>query len=201
MHMSILAYGMKQSPIPEVRSDIRNIWTSWISSANFTIIDSKSSANEIRSQLDAGVQDYRQLVNDLLTQTARLHAFPNSLTPLHCLADELLSEIIPHLLQAPHTNSDLISVTHVCRRWRAAAIRDPNLWTSISLNNPTAAAEFFRRSGSMRLRVSLTDYISPYPTFFYSGAAYTSHSYLLVICASLGRVDPSFLWNATGGVC
>ncbi|PCH35380.1 hypothetical protein WOLCODRAFT_166235 [Wolfiporia cocos MD-104 SS10] len=60
----------------------------------------------------------------------------------------------------------LLPVTHVCRRWRDAALETPTLWTSIFLETwthwkPEFVDMVIRRAGSMPLRVYLDNAIPP----------------------------------------
>jgi hypothetical protein len=80
------------------------------------------------------------------------------------LPPELLAAIFVHLskqkLPLPGCKDsyfvrDLVSVTHVCRFWRQAAINAPELWTEITIRNAEAIKAFLERSGELPLNVDL----------------------------------------------
>ncbi|KAJ3547304.1 hypothetical protein NMY22_g1695 [Coprinellus aureogranulatus] len=49
-----------------------------------------------------------------------------------------------------------IRLTHVCRRWRSAAIDDPSLWTNLHINRWSSAyREFFMRSSPLPIDLSI----------------------------------------------
>ncbi|KAI9056861.1 hypothetical protein FKP32DRAFT_1417877 [Trametes sanguinea] len=77
----------------------------------------------------------------------------NSFAPINLLPAELLIEIFGHLRRAAGFNGDLVAATHVCRHWREVAIRAPELWTAVKLDNVPAAMAFLVRSQSLPISV------------------------------------------------
>ena len=82
------------------------------------------------------------------------------------LPSEMLVAIFVHLskqglplpeCKGSHFVQDLVSVTHVCRFWRHAAISAPELWTEVATRNLTVDAikGFLERSGELPLNVDL----------------------------------------------
>ena len=77
---------------------------------------------------------------------------------------EMLAAIFVHLSkqelpspgrEALYLARDLVSVTHVCRFWRQAAINAPELWTDIPMISAEAVKVFLERSGELPLNVDL----------------------------------------------
>ena len=77
------------------------------------------------------------------------------------LPPEMLAAIFVYLSKqapghvAPYFVQDLISVTHVCRSWRQAAITAPELWSEVTMTNLEMIKVFLKRSGAVPLNVSL----------------------------------------------
>ena len=80
------------------------------------------------------------------------------------LPPEMLAAIFVHLSRqqpnsagrkASYFVQDLISVTHVCRSWRQAAITAPELWTEVTMTDLEAVKVFLERSRSVPLNVKL----------------------------------------------
>ena len=83
------------------------------------------------------------------------------------LPPEMLAAIFFHLSKrktaltgrkSSHLVRDLVSVTHVCRFWRQAAISAPEVWTDIPINSVEVAKVFLERSGELPLNVYLRLY-------------------------------------------
>ena len=66
-----------------------------------------------------------------------------------CLSKQLPGRDVSDFVQ------DLVSVTHVCRFWRQAAINAPDLWTEIKMKNLEVVEAFLERSGAVPLDVYL----------------------------------------------
>lgn len=94
-----------------------------------------SRAEKLQSQVDDEIAQLQEQIRRLKTQR-------NSLTPIASFPVEVLTEIFLWLVQwadyhRPFLNtSDWITVTHVCRYWRQAALQDPNLWSRIPVRFP-----------------------------------------------------------------
>ena len=89
---------------------------------------------------------------------------PATFAQIDQLPPEVLAAIFAHLSKQEsslprHDISyfvqDLVSVTHVCRFWRQAAINAPGLWTEIKMTNLEAVKVFLERSGAVPLDVQL----------------------------------------------
>ena len=74
---------------------------------------------------------------------------------ISCLPPELLSTIF-NFLACTHVLQDFecwVHVTHVCSHWRHIAIDYPNLWTHISLHNPSWVLEMLAHSKTASITV------------------------------------------------
>ena len=63
--------------------------------------------------------------------------------------------IIAKVLKFCESDKDLISATHVCRRWRSALTSAPSLWTKIAFQDPNRALAYLTRSGALPIDVSV----------------------------------------------
>ena len=63
--------------------------------------------------------------------------------------------IIAKVLKFRGSDRDLISATHVCRRWRSALTSAPSLWTKIVFRDPNRALAYLTRSGALPIDVSV----------------------------------------------
>ncbi|TBU36111.1 hypothetical protein BD309DRAFT_906616 [Dichomitus squalens] len=66
--------------------------------------------------------------------------------------------------QVPSMNADILGVTHVCKYWRAVAIRTPDLWASFAVFHPDLAQECLVRSKTFPLSLSIEYAVSPHVT-------------------------------------
>ncbi|KAH9915273.1 uncharacterized protein BXZ73DRAFT_36303, partial [Epithele typhae] len=72
----------------------------------------------IREWVVAKAEEYREIALSLLS----LH---NSITPIHrAFPAELLSEVLSYCWDDMRS----VRLMHVCRRWRATALKTPQLW-------------------------------------------------------------------------
>ncbi|CCM06652.1 uncharacterized protein FIBRA_08935 [Fibroporia radiculosa] len=122
-----------------------------------------SVAPEAISSANAVYQARKNLedeIADNLRVVARLRSRLNTLTPIARLPPELLAAIFAHYIaQFPKTASThyykWLQVTHVCSRWRHAALAFPTLWAHIVLPaDPECVDEMLLRSGAAPLSVS-----------------------------------------------
>ena len=68
---------------------------------------------------------------------------------------ELLSEVFQYLLWTSPLEADLVSATHVCARWRAAALNNPLLWANVTVSNVSKAQTFIERSKESFLHIDV----------------------------------------------
>ncbi|GJE90058.1 F-box protein [Phanerochaete sordida] len=84
------------------------------------------------SDADAAVAEARDEVRRAQDRLRSLISYRNTLLPIEALPDEILLEVFNILVHSSFTPSyQWIPVTHVCRRWRTAALGCPVLWTRI----------------------------------------------------------------------
>ena len=72
-------------------------------------------------------------------------------------------ETTPSILNSSNKLYPLVSITHICRRWRTLSIEYPILWTCINsyvLLRPHWTREYLRRSRDLKLFVKVSDTIS-----------------------------------------
>ena len=94
----------------------------------------------------------KSLDNDILASLAMLRRHINSLqSPIYRLPPEVVSEIAFHL----QPEADLIHLSHVSYRLRAALLSQPSLWSYIDVKHEERAQAFFARSKQAPLRVNL----------------------------------------------
>ncbi|RPD55705.1 hypothetical protein L226DRAFT_516291, partial [Lentinus tigrinus ALCF2SS1-7] len=74
---------------------------------------------EIRSWTAARADEYRSFALALLT-------ICNTVAPIHCLPNEVLSRVIAH---SWHDRNSL-RLAHVCRRWRSVVLATPEFWVN-----------------------------------------------------------------------
>lgn len=115
-----------------------------------------------------------------------LSEYRNTSLPVSSLPSELLSCIFGHLLpvigprlyrptddcmakrhdktrnQIAGATRDMISATHVCRRWRNVALANPTLWTFLWLENPSWLQRMVERSKNAPLIIVQT--LERYPS-------------------------------------
>lgn len=111
---------------------------------------------DIRDVIRREVELRRATVHGLYEEIAELQSIHNLVAPINSLPPELLNMIFSCVEDASTENTDLISVTHVCRHWRDIALHAPILWTRIALKHPEGVRTFLDRSKALPLRVSLS---------------------------------------------
>ncbi|KAI0337482.1 hypothetical protein BDW22DRAFT_1488256 [Trametopsis cervina] len=128
-------------------------------------------SNDLRStRAEYTTDDLDRLDSSVLTASRSVGALRNAFAPVNILPSEVLAHIF-HLLSLqtntpPSFLPDLttrrdpyawISVTHVCRYWRATALAFPTLWSSIDSSSPLASLAFLARSAATPARLYLRD--------------------------------------------
>ena len=140
------------------------------------------SRDDLRKLVIHEQEKHRQVINESFSALAQLHALQNSLSPVNSLPAELLGLIFSHLLSQgdlrskpsnflgfasqhdsqngfvvdpPSGHRDIVSVSHVCRYWRAVSIQNPWLWTSLPIHHPAALEVHLIRSKNLPISLSL----------------------------------------------
>ena len=94
----------------------------------------------------------KSLDDDILASLAMLRRYTNTLqSPIYRLPSDMFSEVASHL--QPET--DLVRLTHVSYRLRAALLSHPSLWSYIDTDHAERAGTFLQRSKQAPLRVNL----------------------------------------------
>lgn len=106
----------------------------------------ESKVDALRLKLTATLSE----LNDLVAATSRL-------------PPELLSEVFSHCMKETEgqtgigTQSHLLAITHVCRRWRRVAIAYERLWTAVDVScHPEFLEAALQRSGESLLDLAVT---------------------------------------------
>ncbi|KZT22695.1 hypothetical protein NEOLEDRAFT_1097426, partial [Neolentinus lepideus HHB14362 ss-1] len=103
---------------------------------------------ELLSSMDVEAQQQPKTVRastsarDAQARALYLH---NSRNLPNCLPPEILGEIF-RAFRSEDYSYCLLSLTHVCRHWRAVATGDPRLWCKPAHSNPKLVTEIIRRS-------------------------------------------------------
>ncbi|KAM5542565.1 hypothetical protein V8D89_003526 [Ganoderma adspersum] len=177
------------------------------------------SRDDLRKLVIQEREKHRQAINESFSALAQLHALQNSLSPVNSLPAELLGLIFPHLLSQgdlrskpsnflgyasqhdsqngflvdpPSGHRDIVSVTHVCRYWRAVGIQNPWLWTSLPIHHPAALEVHLTRSKNLPISLSLTRRLSSdvAPTL-----APSNHRIRSIYVETTLAVDIELLWD------
>jgi hypothetical protein len=113
-----------------------------------TFIDnshSPESCAHLRQAIDNEIDSFKESIRALKSRR-------NTLAPISRLPPETLATIFTFLSNSAWNERAIrlkwIRVTHVCRRWREAALDHPRLWSHINFTNLTAAglAEILARA-------------------------------------------------------
>ncbi|KAI0794149.1 hypothetical protein C8Q74DRAFT_559995 [Fomes fomentarius] len=116
----------------------------------------KDALEGTRATILADIERHARILVDLKTRL-------NSLTPICRLPSELLALVfvtyVDDLHHTAYSRARLmktwITVTHVCRHWRAVALSTPRLWSYIYASNPSVCSELIVRSKSSPLFVDI----------------------------------------------
>lgn len=100
-------------------------------------------------EIDRELEDAKGRVNQLRRQRLQVQSHMNQyrqlISPIWHLPLELLGEIFRHCIPSTfergwmsrgRQRGVIISLSHVCRRWRGAALRNPHLWTTVDVGRP-----------------------------------------------------------------
>ncbi|KAK7691139.1 hypothetical protein QCA50_006242 [Cerrena zonata] len=148
---------------------------------NTTIYESCEdvSTSDIRT-IQHDIQSRRNVIHNELHKIAERSRYINSLLPISRLSSESLAEVFSYFATDPfsYTNFDVsiptpyrwILVTHVCHKWRDAALKSQRLWRIIYLGLPDRVGEFLRRSGQAAIEIL--------PWSSADGASWLSHNNL-----------------------
>lgn len=92
-----------------------------------------------------------RLQDELLDVLAR----QNALLPVDRMPEEVLLAVWENLvpLLGPDMGNDMMTLTHVCKRWRDTAIATPSLWTNVYMKNGPIATIHLTRSVDKPLSV------------------------------------------------
>ena len=111
------------------------------------------------------------LEQDVLEIVGLVQSMKNSFTPIGKFPSDIFSLILGHL-EDRDTDKTLITMTHVCRRWRELLITRPSLWVRLDCKNAEKTQVYIERSELSPLKLSLCDY---------GGGAYLKDAFLLVV--------------------
>ncbi|KAF9780767.1 hypothetical protein BJ322DRAFT_280341 [Thelephora terrestris] len=97
-----------------------------------------------------------RLERDAFEALSFLRSIKNTFAPIHRIPSEILS-LVPRYWGEGRTDSDLIALTHVCRRWRKVFTASSALWTHLECNDVEKTRVYVERSKSSPLEVVLSD--------------------------------------------
>ena len=66
---------------------------------------------------------------------ADLREMKNAAARVHRIPSEILAQVFHYFVCTQYNDRDLIAMTHVCRRWRAIALDNPDLWSYVVAAN------------------------------------------------------------------
>ena len=177
------------------------------------------SCDDLRKLVIHEQEKHRQVINESFSALAQLHALQNSLSPVNSLPAELLGLIFSHLLSPgdlrskpsnflgftsqhdsqngfvvdpPSGHRDIVSVSHVCRYWRAVSIQNPWLWTSLPIHHPAALEVHLTRSKNLPISLSLTRRLS---SDFAPTLSPSNHRIRSIYIETTLAVDIELLWG------
>ena len=98
------------------------------------------------------------LEQDALEVFRLVQSMKNLLGPIHRIPNDVLS-LLPDYVEDECTwDERLITLTHVCRRWRDVFTSRSSLWTHLDFENIDKTHVYIQRSKSSPLRISIQDY-------------------------------------------
>ena len=100
-----------------------------------------------RVQVDSFEQDASEVLS-----LAR--SIKNSFAPINRIHPEVLS-LIPDYHREDEAGQDVITLTHVCRRWRDTFTSRPSLWAQLDFKNVDKTRTYIQRSKSSPLKFCL----------------------------------------------
>ena len=92
------------------------------------------------------------LEQDALEVLSNIRSLKNSLAPINRIPPKVLS-LIPDYSDEYEPDEPSITLTHVCRSWRAIFISRPSLWTSLTFTDIDKTRTFIERSKSSPLNI------------------------------------------------
>ncbi|KAI0747686.1 hypothetical protein C8Q80DRAFT_1168093 [Daedaleopsis nitida] len=113
------------------------------------------SADDVRRLVARRVNLCQEQIRAAYEEISQLRSLHNSLATVNRLPPELLSHVFSYLHDLPRKNVDLIRATHICKHWRAVALKDPSLWSKFSLHHTKAVKQYLERSKGHLLSLSL----------------------------------------------
>jgi hypothetical protein len=101
------------------------------------------SPDDLRQAIDDEINSLQASIDSIRASIWALKSRRNALAPISCLPPETLAAIFSFL--SPSANNEAchlewISVSHVCRRWRDAALTHACLWSHINFSKLPPAA-------------------------------------------------------------
>lgn len=100
------------------------------------------------------------LEQDVLEVQSLVQFLKNSFEPISRIPQDVLS-LIPDYFGEDGRDQNLITLTHVCRRWRDVFTSRPSLWTRLDFMNFDKTRDYIQRSKSSPLEISIEDYEDP----------------------------------------
>ena len=86
-----------------------------------------------------------------------VRAAKNSLAPINRIPSEVLSLILDHC----EADNQLVTLTHVCRRWREIFISYPSLWTCLDCADFDKTRVYLERSKASPLEIRFEETCPP----------------------------------------
>lgn len=93
-----------------------------------------------------------------------VRSLKNSLAPINKIAPVVLS-LVPDYFDEYDVDRHLVTLTHVCRRWRDTFISRPSLWSRLDFTNSDKTLAYLRRSRSSPLEFNMKRPYNQYDLF------------------------------------
>ena len=111
------------------------------------------ACHQIVEKLQQDIEPLEEQIRALQQKVHALKYAQNQVFPVSRLPDEVLVEIFTYLIyDGPGTDSEsskwIRETTHVCSRWRQAALSSPRLWSSPSFVTPDCTTRMIERAKS-----------------------------------------------------